>query len=533
MSQPNQNSTPNSNFSSSSFPSSTKLPFSPPSTILIIGSGVFGLSTAYALAQRPDFVNSSITVVDRSAEPAVFPSRDASSIDTSRIIRADYADWAYAHLAAEALVQWRKQGDDDLGGQGRYSETGLVLVADEPPTADAVDGGTGQASDLPPVDAQPGKKTGMYYVRASWENVKAIAQSGDAEVATSIRELPSSEAIRDAVATGGSSGSWGYLNASSGWADAEASMAWLYQRVVSTGRVHFINGTVTSLMHAGETVTGAVLSTSQTISADLVVLATGAWTGSLIDLSGQATATGQVLAYMDLTDEEQAQLAKMPTLLNLSSGLFIITPSHNVLKVARHAYGYLNPTTTVTSPLRPSQGDSTRHTNNTVSLPVTHVDQPDLSIPPAAEELLRSAVHAMVPLPSLKGRPFTKTRLCWYTDTPSGDFIVDYHPHWRGLFLATGGSGHGFKFLPVIGEKIVDCIKGECPSEFKTKWSWKTSGTFTGWDAVVTEDGSRGGKPGLILQEEMGRLRRKTLCHKTEEEAQGLCIMTCISFTRS
>ena len=499
MSHPNSNST----FHSSSSSSSSSTPFSPPSTILIIGSGVFGLSTAYALAQRPDFSSTSITVVDRSTEPAVFPSRDASSIDTSRIIRADYADPAYAHLAAEALVHWRKRGDDDLGGQGRYSETGLVLVADGPPIPSNADGSGGGAGDLPPVDAQPGKKTGMYYVRSSWENVKAIAEREGPEVAEKVRELPNSDAIRDAVGTGGGSGSWGYLNALSGWADAEASMDWFYQRVVSTGRVKFINGTVTSLAHANGAVTGAVLSTNQTLSADLVILATGAWTGSLIDLSGQATATGQVLAYMPITDEEQAKLSKMPTLLNLSTGLFIITPSHNTLKVARHAYGYLNPTTTMTSPLRPSQGDSTGHTSSTVSLPVTHVDQPDLSIPPSAEELLRSAVREMVPLPGLVDRPFSKTRLCWYTDTPSGDFVVDYHPHWRGLFVATGGSGHAFKFLPIIGEKVVDCIKGQCPLDFKPKWSWKTSGTFTSWDAVVTEDGSRGGKPGLILQEEL------------------------------
>jgi len=42
----------------------------PPKEILILGSGVFGLSTAYALAQRPSFASSKITVVDRSPFPA-------------------------------------------------------------------------------------------------------------------------------------------------------------------------------------------------------------------------------------------------------------------------------------------------------------------------------------------------------------------------------------------------------------------------------------------------------------------------------
>lgn len=56
-----------------------------PKSILIVGSGVFGLATALALTQRPSFSSSTITVLDRSP----FPSPDGSSIDTSRIIRAD------------------------------------------------------------------------------------------------------------------------------------------------------------------------------------------------------------------------------------------------------------------------------------------------------------------------------------------------------------------------------------------------------------------------------------------------------------
>lgn len=57
-------------------------------------------------------------------------------------------------------------------------------------------------------------------------------------------------------------------------------------------------------------------------------------------------------------------------------------------------------------------------------------------------------------IPSLATRPFNKTRLCWYTDTPTGDFIITYHPSHPNLFLATGGSGHGYKFLPVIGDEV-------------------------------------------------------------------------------
>lgn len=94
----------------------------PPSSILIVGSGVFGLSTALALTQRSRYDGTRITVLDRSS----FPPQDASSIDSSRIIRADYANRIYASLASQAQDKWR----GEWGAEGRYHENGLILVAE-------------------------------------------------------------------------------------------------------------------------------------------------------------------------------------------------------------------------------------------------------------------------------------------------------------------------------------------------------------------------------------------------------------------
>ena len=49
----------------------------------------------------------------------------------------------------------------------------------------------------------------------------------------------------------------------------------------------------------------------------------------------------------------------------------------------------------------------------------------------------------------------------------------------------------------------MDCIQGQCPAEFKDKWAWPE----TRADKVVTEDGSRGGRPGMVLAEEFQRER--------------------------
>ena len=374
-----------------------------------------------------------------------------------------------------------------------------------------------------------GHPTGLGYTRRSWVNALALAYAEGRSLET-VRLLPSGYGIAKASRTDREWADWGYLNTAAGWADAERSMRWLYDRVVATQRVTFVNGTVEALetqtREAVQHITGARLSDGRHFSSDLVIVAAGAWTPTLVGLAGAAVATGQCIAYLRITDDEQARLAEMPVCLNLTDGCFVIPPRNNVLKIARHAYGYLNPQPMSQQPLK-SDGEDSRVNENkskiVVSQPRTHLTDPSLNIPAEGAADLRRALRRMIPW--LGDRPFFETRLCWYTDTPTGDWIIDYHPSYKNLFVATGGSGHAFKFLPILGEKVVDCLLGRRPKAFKEKWSWK--GGVNGGStpkkedeevspeaemlrdglsvelSVATEDGSRGGKPGLILVNEM------------------------------
>lgn len=459
----------------------------PPSSILIVGSGVFGLSTAWALTKRPLFAGTAITVVDQAGSQ--FPPPDSASVDSSRIIRADYADSHYTALATVAQQEWRKQGDDELGGQGRYSESGFVLTADKPR------------------EVKVGTKTGMDYSKESWKNVAAYAAS-NGYPADKIQTLESTEALNECLGTDGHPGDWGYSNALSGWADAGKGMEWLYKRVKATGRVKFVDAKVKQLETERDTVVGAKLADGTVLRGDVVLVAAGAWTGELIDLRGRVEATGHVLGYIDITEEELAVLAKRPVVLNLSSGLFVIPPREKTLKVARHSFGYLNPET-VTSALPPSP--SSACTPIVVSRPATNRDGGLSHLPHEADVDLRRALRDLVPIKGLASRPWTETRLCWYSDTKDGDWLVDWHPGWKGLFIATGDSGHGYKFLPVLGDKVLDCLIGK-GGDLGAKWRWKETeddgvgkevdGKFNG---LVTRDGSRGGYPGMILKEELKR----------------------------
>lgn len=63
--------------------------------------------------------------------------------------------------------------------------------------------------------------------------------------------------------------------------------------------------------------------------------------------------------------------------------------------------------------------------------------------------------------PALKNAPVIETRVCQYEQTPDGHFIVDRHPAMENVWLLGGGSGHGFKHGPAIGEMMAELILKE------------------------------------------------------------------------
>ena len=60
--------------------------------------------------------------------------------------------------------------------------------------------------------------------------------------------------------------------------------------------------------------------------------------------------------------------------------------------------------------------------------------------------------------PALKDAPLVETRVCQYEQTPDGDFIVDRHPVNENAWLLGGGSGHGFKHGPALGEMMAELV---------------------------------------------------------------------------
>jgi sarcosine oxidase len=67
--------------------------------------------------------------------------------------------------------------------------------------------------------------------------------------------------------------------------------------------------------------------------------------------------------------------------------------------------------------------------------------------------------------PALRDAPIVETRVCQYENTSSGDFLIDRHPEMENVWFAGGGSGHGFKHGPAVGEYVMRQLLDGAPAE--------------------------------------------------------------------
>jgi sarcosine oxidase len=67
--------------------------------------------------------------------------------------------------------------------------------------------------------------------------------------------------------------------------------------------------------------------------------------------------------------------------------------------------------------------------------------------------------------PGLQHAPIVETRVCQYENTSSGDFLIDQHPQAQKVWFVGGGSGHGFKHGPAVGEYLVARMLDRASSE--------------------------------------------------------------------
>lgn len=187
---------------------------------------------------------------------------------------------------------------------------------------------------------------------------------------------------------------------------------------------------------------------------------------------------------MRLEPEMAERYRQTPVLLDFSTGFYMFPPNDdNVVKFALHTNGHTwGSGTSATASARPegdelsifssSSGTTRMKCVGTVSTPRTsrtHGDGLGTRVP--ADILKRLHDHLKQAYPELGALPLDTTRLCWYLDTPDEDWIIDEVDGCTSLFVATGGSGHAFKFLPVIGRLVKSRIEGRMEASSVTRFS--------------------------------------------------------------
>ncbi|KAJ5918142.1 FAD dependent oxidoreductase [Penicillium verhagenii] len=417
------------------------------------------------MAKDPAFSQTKITLVDSwNFEPSTSPDLSvsnpgAANHDTSRIIRSEYPHGPYAVLAKEAHKQWRGV----WGANGRYTERRLLLSA--------------QGSSL-----KSPKRAGetVNYVKNAYDLSCRLSEGGKdgLKVLDSLRDIRSELGLSTSPSLAVEKDLRGYVSLDAGWADSGASIAWLRQMVLRTGRVHFHTGFVQSLVCAeqSDVVRGVRFDDEHELFADLTVIAAGSHTPRILGMDKLCDVYSEIVAYIRLSPEECAHFEqlKLPIIVNADRCVFAIAPdregflklgkfSHSGLVDVRQCAGVTVGPRATRLPARQQWNKSKFGWGGDIE-PTEKLDQREQQTLADYREFLTelfepSGITEVERPESIACRPFAKIRRCWYTDTPSTDFIIDYHPSSQGtLFVASGGSDHAFKFLPVIGDKVTGII---------------------------------------------------------------------------
>lgn len=200
---------------------------------------------------------------------------------------------------------------------------------------------------------------------------------------------------------------------------------------------------ITSYVHPGDIVGGRMsniaLSIGATLAADQFVFACGPWLKTMFPevLGAHLRISRQEMFYFGTpADDHRYDAGSFPVWTDFGETIWYGIPGgeQRGFKIADDAHG-------------PEHDPSTA--GRTVS----------------AEGVKAAGDYLAYRFPGLKGAPLIESRVCQYTNTPDGDFIADRHPEADNTWLLGGGSGHGFKHGPALGEMVAAQVLGERPVE--------------------------------------------------------------------
>ena len=177
------------------------------------------------------------------------------------------------------------------------------------------------------------------------------------------------------------------------------------------------------------------LHTGEIITADAFIFACGSWLGQIFPevLGNIITCTKQEAYYFGVPKELSQQFDGLPAWVDLDGSDFYYGIPGNVnrgfkIGVDRRGENF-----------DPTSGERVLN----------------------PEVLLHARNFLAHRFPDLKNAPLLESRVCPYENSPDGNFIFDTHPEANNLWLLGGGSGHGFKHGPALGEWVTQSLSGK------------------------------------------------------------------------
>ncbi|KAK6429351.1 hypothetical protein LTR95_014501 [Oleoguttula sp. CCFEE 5521] len=402
---------------------------------LIVGAGVFGVSTAYHLIQK--YPNASVSIVDRDAYDAT--SRVAASWDWNKVVRADYDDLVYCKLGLEAQEVFL----NDPLWQPYFHQTGIYWMCR-----------SDYASEVIGNYKQMGREGELKAVPVAEAKEMYGGVFGDADI-RDVKEV--------------------LVNRGSGWAAPGVCLVAVTRKALELG-VKYVVAETESLAFSndGTRCTGIKTSKGETLSADHIILSTGAYTPKLLELSAyearkpDLSAGDRIVAGGITTGMTRLDAATYPTYAKMSVGVQGYTPE------AGPFIGSLPPT----KDRELKWWGQSIFTNEqevlpgkTLSAPPAKPDYGQWEVSEKLREDISYANHVFYGKKT-KDWKMEKHRICWDAFTTSADFIISPHAAASNLYVATCGNFHGWKFFPVLGKYIVQMLEGALEPELAQKWAW-------------------------------------------------------------
>ncbi|KAJ5587253.1 FAD dependent oxidoreductase [Penicillium hispanicum] len=455
-----------------------------PKSVAVIGAGIFGLSLAIGLRDR----NYRVTVFDQNNydKSGYDPGDDgvqAASVDHNKIFRASYGTKIhYQRLALDSRRAWLAEDEkrvfaetsDEEDDRRIFVESGMLRVqpSDQIGALERETLANMQRDGLRPTQ----------FVKSNPEDRRRAAQSGW-EAKLLDFEIPhtspakSYEAVLDSLA--------GFVRCSAACAH--------YQQIAAAKGVEFRfgpgEGAVESLVKVKsevepgkEKVVGVTTKDGKTHDAKVVAVAAGSFSTQVLpELAYHLESSAGSLATFKIDPNdtelwEKYSPKRFPVMTWKSvprdstgkdTGSIYVLPRtrEGLLKIGYRGIKFTN--------FQPAPEKT----------PFTQDGRWSVPLPPnESSELPESAVYAVkqfvsIFLPEFDGLPFYSTKLCWYTDSLDNSFVIDYVPTYaeNSVFVCTGGSGHGAKFLPVLGKHAADILEhGEQSSSYMCPfWRWR------------------------------------------------------------